>query len=253
VGADLLWTMRQVSACTLWALVFLPSGECAVLHYLFPPPSFSYSSLPLILSKPGLYFKAQFKFLISWIFLPCSIIVEINTSYMYSLLTSWVVWNVTASFLLALPPPGSMEAIWKLCVFVCVCVLVLSHSVMFDSFLTPWTVAHQAPLSMGFPRQEYWSWLPFPSTGDLPDPGIKPTSSALTGGLFTTEPPGKPNLRVRASQISLFHILAFLQWASIMLGSGATEMNLTQSLSSKWGQHLKERFERSATPFEVTG
>ena len=47
--------------------------------------------------------------------------------------------------------------------------------------------------------------------------------------------------------------LAFLQWASIMLGSGATEMNLTQSLSSKWGQHLKERFERSATPFEVTG
>ena len=46
-------------------------------------------------------------------------------------------------------------------------------------FVTPWTVAYQAPLSIGFPRQEYWSGLPFPSPGDLPDPGIKPTSPAL--------------------------------------------------------------------------
>ena len=44
--------------------------------------------------------------------------------------------------------------------------------------MTPWTLAHQALLSMGFPRQEYWSGLPFPSPGDLPDPGIKPASSA---------------------------------------------------------------------------
>ena len=43
-------------------------------------------------------------------------------------------------------------------------------------FATPWTVAHEAPLSMGFPRQEYWSGLPFPSPGDLPDPGMEPTS-----------------------------------------------------------------------------
>ena len=49
----------------------------------------------------------------------------------------------------------------------------------------------QAPLSMGFPRQEYCSGLPFPS-GDLSDPGIEPTSPALAGGFFTTEPPGKP-------------------------------------------------------------
>ena len=53
-------------------------------------------------------------------------------------------------------------------------------------FVTPWTVAHQAPLSMGFSRQEYWSGLPCPSPGDLPDPGIKPTSPALAGGFFTT-------------------------------------------------------------------
>ena len=56
-------------------------------------------------------------------------------------------------------------------------------------FVTPWTVAPQAPLSMGFSRQEYWSGLPFPSPGDLPDPGIKPTyltSPALANGFFST-------------------------------------------------------------------
>ena len=58
-------------------------------------------------------------------------------------------------------------------------------------FATPWTIAHQAPLSMGFSRQEYWSRLPFPSPGDLPDPGIKPASPALACGFFTTEPPEK--------------------------------------------------------------
>ena len=63
-------------------------------------------------------------------------------------------------------------------------------------FMIPWTVAHQAPLPMGFPRQEYWSGLPFPLSGDLSIPGIKPTSPAspaLAGGYFTIEPPGKPN------------------------------------------------------------
>ena len=64
---------------------------------------------------------------------------------------------------------------------------------MSDSFVTPWTVAHQASLSMGFPRQEFWSGLPFPSPGDLPDLGIKPASPALAGGFFTTEPSGKPS------------------------------------------------------------
>ena len=63
---------------------------------------------------------------------------------------------------------------------------------MSDSFVTPWTVAHQASLSMGFPRQEYWSGLPFPSPGDLPDPGLEPASPALAGVFFTAEPPGKP-------------------------------------------------------------
>ena len=57
--------------------------------------------------------------------------------------------------------------------------------------LTPWTVVCQAPLSMGFPRQEYWSRLPFPSPGDLPNPGIVPMSPVLAGRFFITEPAGK--------------------------------------------------------------
>ena len=57
--------------------------------------------------------------------------------------------------------------------------------------MTPWTIAHQALLSMGFPRQEYWNGLPFPSLGDLPQPGIESVSPTLAGGFFTSELPGK--------------------------------------------------------------
>ena len=59
-------------------------------------------------------------------------------------------------------------------------------------FVTLWTIAHQAPPSMGFSRQEYWCRLPFPSPGDLPDPGIEPRSPALQADSLTSEPPGKP-------------------------------------------------------------
>ena len=70
----------------------------------------------------------------------------------------------------------------------CVCVCTF-HRVQL--FVTTQTVAHQVPMSMDFSRQEYWSGLPFPSPGGLPNPGSKPTSPALAGGFFTTEPPGK--------------------------------------------------------------
>ena len=63
-------------------------------------------------------------------------------------------------------------------------------------FATPWTVACQAPLSLGFSRQEYWSGLPFPSPGDLPDPGIEPGSLALEADALTSEPPGKIFIKV---------------------------------------------------------
>ena len=69
-------------------------------------------------------------------------------------------------------------------------------------FATPWAVAHQAPPSMGFSRQEYWSVLPFPSPGDLPDPGIEPGPPALQADSLLSEPPdqqrmnsGRPSLR----------------------------------------------------------
>ena len=61
---------------------------------------------------------------------------------------------------------------------------------MSDSFVTQWTVAYQAPLSMGFSRQEYWSGLPFPSPGDLLDPGMEPGPPALQADSLLTEPPG---------------------------------------------------------------
>ena len=66
-----------------------------------------------------------------------------------------------------------------------------SHSVI-SNFSTPWTLTHQAPLSMGFPRQEYRSDLPFPPPGDLPNLGIKPRSPALQADSLLTEPPGRP-------------------------------------------------------------
>ena len=72
----------------------------------------------------------------------------------------------------------------------CVCVQSLNHS------LQPhWTVASQGPLTMGFPRQEYWCVLPFPPPGGLPNPGIKPVSSALAGGFFTIAAPENPSFQ----------------------------------------------------------
>ena len=69
--------------------------------------------------------------------------------------------------------------------------------------VTPWTVAHQTPLSMEFSRQQYWSGLPLPTPGDHPNLGIKPTSlaSALAGRFFTTESPGKPKGKCRKIEI----------------------------------------------------
>ena len=64
-------------------------------------------------------------------------------------------------------------------------------------FVTAWTVAHQAPLSKGFSRQEYWSGLPSPSPGNLPDSGIEPRSPALQADALTSEPPGKPSVSLK--------------------------------------------------------
>ena len=78
----------------------------------------------------------------------------------------------------------------------CVCA---GCSIVSDS-TTPWTVAHQAPLSMGFSRQEYWSGLPLPSPGDLPYPGIEPGSPALQADSLPSEPPGEPRNSLDSSK-----------------------------------------------------
>ena len=84
---------------------------------------------------------------------------------------------------------------------------IQSESEVTQSCLTlcdPWTVAHQAPSSMGFSRQEYWSGLPFPSPGDLPDPGIEPRSPTLQADALTSAPPGKPlNIRIQSLELQI--------------------------------------------------
>ena len=88
------------------------------------------------------------------------------------------------------------------------------------SFATPWTVAHQASLSVGLPRQEYWSGLLFPSLEDLPKPGIKPVSPALAGEFYTTESPGKCHVScsVQFSSVqSLSRIRLFARFLEICI------------------------------------
>ena len=96
-----------------------------------------------------------------------------------------------------LPPPVSHSSCLvthcqPLCASSCTVFCVLSHVQL---FATPWIVDNEAPLSIGFSRQVYWSGLPFPIPGGLPHPWVKsecPASPAFAGGFFTTEPPGKP-------------------------------------------------------------
>ena len=101
---------------------------------------------------------------------------------------------------LALTPSLHLHVVTSLCLCVC------GHSVVSDS-LRPHGLC-QAPLSMGFPRQEYWSGLACPPPGDLPDPGIgpvSPESPALVGGFFTTELPREPtNLEAHSSLVQEF-------------------------------------------------
>ena len=80
--------------------------------------------------------------------------------------------------------------------------LLLNHFSRVQLFVTPWTIAHQASLSMGFSRQEYWSRLPCPSPEDLPNPGIESSSPALQADSLPSEPPGKP-MNTRVGSLSL--------------------------------------------------
>ena len=89
-------------------------------------------------------------------------------------------------------PTTPTRHVTKCEIYPCCCCLVSKLCLIL--FVTPWSVAHQAPLSMGFPTQESWSGLPFPSPGNLPGPRIKPLSTALANRCFTTESSGKPEI-----------------------------------------------------------
>ena len=90
-------------------------------------------------------------------------------------------------------------------------------------FVTPWTVAHQAPPPTEFSRQEYWSGLPFPSPGDLPYPGIKPRSPALQADALPSEPPGKHFQEGRSGQI----------WQILQGGDARGDMTMPMTFSAK--------------------
>ena len=106
-------------------------------------------------------------------------------------------------------------------------------------FVTPWTVAYKALPSVGFSRQEYWSGLPFPSPGDLPDPGIEPRSPALQADALPSKPPGKPyvmsdscdpmNGSLLGSSVHGILQKRILRWVAISFSRGT-------SLPRKWTQ-----------------
>ena len=109
-------------------------------------------------------------------------------------LVTWIPNSLVCKRDITVSTSSSLLAFAFICSFPSLLTLVMALSFLSLGrlYATPGIVARQAPLFMGFRRQGYRSGLPFPSSGDLPDPGIEPGSPALAGGFFTTEPPGKP-------------------------------------------------------------
>ena len=107
----------------------------------------------------------------------------------------------------------------------------LSHVQLFE---TPWTVAYQAPPSMGVSRQKYWSGLPFPSPGDLPDPGIEPGSPALQADTLTSQPPGKPQ------ECSNYHTIVVISHTSKVI---------LKILQARFQQYMKRELPDVQTGF----
>ena len=113
----------------------------------------------------------------------------------------------------------------------CVC-LLLSHVQL---FVTPWTVACQAPLSMEFSRQGYWNGLPFPSPGDLPDPGMEPMSPALQADSLLSEPlrkPKGPPLRCYNPNKNISGDLLVVQWLGVRLPTQGVQVQSPGELGS---------------------
>jgi len=117
-----------------------------------------------------------------WLFSPVEAISQTGTKG-----EEWVFWMQKLNDLRNVSDKDAMKSSPRL-MHACVLLSRFSHVQL---FATPWTIAHQAPLSMGFSRQEYWSGSPCPPPGDLPDTGIKPRSLALQEDSLPSEPPGK--------------------------------------------------------------
>ena len=119
---------------------------------------------------------------------------------------------------------------------------LFSHSVVVsNSFVSPQTVAGQAPLPMKYPRQEYWSGLLFPSLGDLPDPAIQLASPALLGGLFTTDPPGKLREKSTTMKKKISALISFLKiQAGFLTSSHSYDTKLSLGLPKILGAFLGE-------------
>ena len=112
-------------------------------------------------------------------------------------------------------------------------------------FATPWTVAYQVSPSMGFSRQEHWSGLPFPSPGDLPNPGIEPGSSALEADALTSEPPGKQTFKWN----SVPKALSTLESTSQILNAGVFLLCANTFIWGPWRLLLHSRASKVAERF----
>ena len=122
---------------------------------------------------------------------------------------------------------------------------------------TPWTVAYQAPWSMGFTRQEYWSGLPFPPPGDLPNPGIEPGSPALQTDALLSEPLGKPTILLQLQKKCLYvPVPLFLKLTSLRGHSGcwAPLAPVTAALEARGGevQPAQDRRDQQHCPAVIT-
>ena len=102
-------------------------------------------------------------------------------------------------------------------IYILYILLLFSHSVVSNSFGTPWTVAYQAPMSVRFPKQEYWSGLPFPSLGDLSNLGIKPVSLALQADFLSLSYQGSPLIYCANDQ--KYKIILYSLWTYLIIVS----------------------------------
>ena len=108
-------------------------------------------------------------------------------------------------------------------------VLIVPSYIQF--FVNPWSLDHQAPLSMEFSRQENWSGLPFPSLGDLSDPGIEPKSPALQADSFPPEPPGKPH---KGPKGWIIHVCSVFSQSSLLFQEASVNTGGYKTIQYKW-------------------